>query len=52
MSKLAKERLKDPKNNSQYETRWIHNLELKKSKKIKKDEEIPKGWNLGRKMKF
>ena len=37
-------------NNSQYGTKWIHNLELKISKKIKKDENIPDGWILGRKM--
>ncbi len=40
------------KNNSQFGTRWIHNLELKQSKKIKKDDIIPDGWLLGRKMKF
>jgi hypothetical protein len=31
---------------------WIHNLELKQSKRIKKDSEIPEGWLKGRKMKF
>ena len=40
------------KGNSQYGTRWIHNLELKKSKKIKKEEVLPEGWLEGRKMKF
>ena len=41
--------------NSQFGTLWIHNIELKKSKKIKK-EEFPtweqEGWLKGRKMKF
>jgi len=41
--------------NSQFGTMWIHNLEEKLSKKIKK-EEFPKyekiGWLKGRKMKF
>jgi len=43
------------KGNSQYGTMWIHNLELKESKKIKKEdlsEWIDKGWLKGRKMKF
>ena len=38
--------------NSQFGTRWIHNLELKISKKISKDEPLPAGWILGRKIKF
>ncbi len=38
--------------NSQYGTCWIHNLELKKCKKIKKDDLVPKGWVVGRKMRF
>ena len=38
--------------NSQYGTKWIHSLELKQSKKIKKDDPIPNGWNEGRKIKF
>ena len=29
---------------------WIHNLELKESKLIKKNSTIPKGWVKGRKM--
>lgn len=40
------------KKNSQYGTRWIHSLELKQSKRIKKDDLLPEGWNEGRKMKF
>lgn len=38
--------------NSQYGTRWIHSLELRISKKIKKEEPLPNGWSEGRKMKF
>lgn len=41
--------------NSQYGTMWIHNLELKENKKIKKDEFYDweqDGWIKGRKMKF
>lgn len=38
--------------NSQYGTRWIYSLEEKKSKKIKKNEPLPEGWNEGRKIKF
>lgn len=38
--------------NSQYGTRWIHNIELKKSKRIREDELLPEGWTEGRKMKF
>lgn len=38
--------------NSQYGTRWIHSLELKSSKRIKKDEELPEGWAEGRKINF
>ena len=40
------------KGNSQYGTRWIHNLDLKKSKRIKKEEVLPEGWLEGRKIKF
>jgi len=39
-------------NNSQYGTCWIHNKELKKSKKIHRGDIIPIGWKLGRKLKF
>jgi hypothetical protein len=34
-------------NNSQYGTRWISNIELKKNKKISKEDEIPDGWVIG-----
>lgn len=36
------------KRNSQYGTMWICNIELKKNKKISKNEEIPDGWEKGR----
>ncbi len=38
--------------NSQYGTMWIHNLDLKESKRIKKNDPIPEGWNKGRKIKY
>lgn len=38
--------------NSQYGTMWIHNLELKQSKKISKTDSIPDGWLKGRKINF
>jgi hypothetical protein len=50
MSQKAKQRTGD--RNSQYGTMWIHNVELKECKKIKKDVPIPDGWEKGRKMKF
>ena len=34
--------------NSQYGTYWICNIELMENRKIKKDEELPSGWILGR----
>jgi hypothetical protein len=40
------------KNNSQYGTRWIHSMEMKLSKKIKKNDPLPEGWCEGRKLKF
>ena len=49
VSDKAKERLSNPKNNSQYGTMWITNGV--ESKKIKKDDIIPQGWNRGRKIK-
>jgi hypothetical protein len=36
------------KNNSQYGTMWICNLELKENKKISKEEPIPNGWVRGK----
>ena len=39
------------KGNSQYGSMWIHNIELKESKKIPKGD-IPDGWLKGGKMKF
>ena len=39
-------------NNSQYGTRWIHNLELQQSKKISKLDPLPKGWREGRVINF
>ena len=39
-------------NNSQYGTMWIHSLELKVSKRINKNDNIPDGWYKGRKIKF
>ena len=38
--------------NSQHGTIWIHNLDLKESKKIPKGDNIPDGWLKGRKMLF
>lgn len=35
------------KNNSQYGTMWIVNLELRENKKIKKEDVIPEGWIKG-----
>jgi len=51
MSKSAKITSKG-KLNSQYGTRWIHSLEIKKSIKISKDEQLPIGWSEGRKIKW
>lgn len=51
MSKSSKGKGKG-NNNSQYGTRWIHSLTEKKSKKINKDDNLPRGWLEGRKMKF
>ena len=36
--------------NSQFGTCWVYNEELKQSKKINKNEQIPNGWKLGRKI--
>jgi group I intron endonuclease len=42
----------DGEKNSQYGTRWIYSLELKKSMKISKTDPLPVGWHEGRKMSF
>ncbi len=36
--------------NSQYGTRWVYHIGLAESKKINKEDEIPDGWLLGRRM--
>jgi hypothetical protein len=38
--------------NSQYNTQWIYNNDLKESKKIPKSEKIPEGWLKGRVLNF
>jgi len=38
--------------NSQYGMMWVYSIELKKSKRISKDDPIPNGWKRGRKIKF
>jgi len=38
--------------NSQYGTRWIHNVELEESKKIDKNLPLPEGWSEGRIIDF
>lgn len=38
--------------NSNYGTKWIHNIELRKSKKILTDQALPDGWKNGRVMDF
>lgn len=38
--------------NSQYGSRWVHSLDLKVSKKIKKCDPLPLGWHEGRKIHF
>lgn len=38
--------------NSQFGTRWIHNVDLQISKKIKKSGKLPDGWMEGRKLRF
>lgn len=34
--------------NSQYGTRWIHNIDIQENKKILKDDVLPEGWLEGR----
>jgi hypothetical protein len=52
--KLASEfsRSQSGEGNSQFGTMWIHNLDLKESKKILKSDEIPEGWLKGRKLSW
>jgi hypothetical protein len=52
--KATRERIKfqQGSNNSQHDTMWIYSLEEKRSKKIKKSDDVPEGWSLGRKLKF
>lgn len=38
--------------NPNYGTRWIHSMELKQSKRIKKDDPLPEGWLEGRIVDF
>lgn len=38
--------------NSQYDTQWIYNNDLRESKKILKSEKIPEGWLKGRVLNF
>ena len=38
--------------NSQYGKKWIHSLTEARSTMIKKNDPIPEGWTIGRKMKF
>lgn len=55
-SEETKQKMRKSKNtgesNSQFGLRWIHNLELKISKKIKKVDPLPIGWMEGRKLTF
>lgn len=38
--------------NSQYGSRWIHNIQSRKNKKIPKTDPLPVGWHEGRKIKW
>jgi hypothetical protein len=40
------------KNNTQYGTKWIHNIDLKISRKISKSDALPDGWQEGRIINF
>lgn len=44
--------LQSGKNNSQFNKIWIHNVQLKKSRKISKYDTVPEGWQLGRIVNF
>lgn len=48
----ANSKYQSGKGNSQYGTMWIHNTSLKKSKRIKRTENIPEGWVKGAKFKW
>lgn len=50
-SKAQSEKMKGD-GNTQFGSMWIHNLDLKESKKIKKGESIPNGWLKGRVINF
>jgi len=49
---LAMSKSQSGTGNSQYGTRWIHNVDLKESKKISVNESIPEGWSEGRVINF
>ena len=51
LEKLRGHKRQSGKENSQYGSMWIYNLELKENRKIPKGD-IPEGWLKGRKMKF
>lgn len=38
--------------NSQYGTKWIHNLDIRESRKIKNQDPVPEGWQIGRVIDF
>lgn len=44
--------LQSQSGNSQWGTKWIHNLELQQSKKVPKTDDISDGWSLGRVVNF
>lgn len=48
----AAKRAQTGSGNSQYGKIWIFNEELKRSVRIDKNEQVPFGWKLGRKIKF
>lgn len=55
LRKKHSERMKELQSgcgNSQYGKRWIHNKELKESKRIPKNEYLPEGWEEGRILDF
>jgi hypothetical protein len=49
---LVMSELQSQEGNSQWGTRWIHNLELKQSKKIDANVDVPQGWQVGRIVNF